>query len=100
MMQPYLKIMLIPHECPVKAVAFMLQTDQSQILSKVTEQVTLWLDDFKLYLDEKDVLEPLQSDLRLGYGTKTALIILVDGLHQEMNRGSIIVTSRGSLISF
>lgn len=39
--------------------------------------------------DKPDYLDPSQSGFRPGYGTETALIILVDDLHQELDRGNM-----------
>lgn len=38
------------------------------------------------FLEETGCLDPFQSDVRLGYGTKTALLTLVDDLRRVIDR--------------
>lgn len=41
------------------------------------------------FLDDADYLNPFQSGLRLAYGMETALVVLVDDLRRDLDRGSV-----------
>ncbi|XP_053112164.1 uncharacterized protein LOC128327386 [Hemicordylus capensis] len=55
-------------------------------LGKVIERVVI--SQLQKVLDDTDYLDPSQSGFHPGYGTETALVFLVDDLHQEPDSGS------------
>lgn len=55
-------------------------------LGKILERVVAL--QLQAFLEETDYLDPFQFGFRPGFGTETALVVLVDDLRQEIDEGS------------